>query len=68
MDIQTAKQNIGKPFKYANVVHWDVIRSVSDDGMITGDFMEAPVEDCRLKQPVPEGFKKHKEGSTITSV
>lgn len=58
MDLQTAKDNIGQPFKYSNCAHWDTIRSVSDDGMITGDKIEAPIEDCRLKQPVPEGFKK----------
>lgn len=61
MDTQTAKANIGKPFKWKLSVAWDEIVSVDDDGMIIGKFLEAPAEDCRLKQPVPEGFKKNRE-------
>jgi len=60
MDIQTAKQNIGKQFKWTGVNMWDTIMDVKDDGTIVGLVIEAPAEDCRLKQPVPEGFKKER--------
>ncbi len=63
MSIEEALANIGKPFKYSLCAHWDTIRSVDTIfGAITGDVMiMAPIEDCRLKQPVPEGLKKYKD-------
>lgn len=61
MTTQEAKNNIGKPFKYQYCIKWDVIRDVSDDGYITGDFLSVPCEDCRLKLPQPEHLKKHHE-------
>jgi hypothetical protein len=67
MDIATATANIGKEFKWRLVDRWDVIRQVTPDGTIIGDSMEAPAFDCRLKEPVPEGFKKvrHVDYSSI---
>jgi len=59
MDIQTAKANIGQPFKYGSVYKWDTVRQVTDDGYIHGDFIEAPVEDCRLKMAQPEALKNY---------
>ena len=64
MDIQTAKDNIGQPFKWNVASFWDTIKIVTDDGMIKGDMIEAPAEQCRLKQPVPEQFKKKETKST----
>ena len=69
MDIKTAQENIGKPFKYALCAHWDTIRSVDTvNGSITGDILiMAPIEDCRLKQPMPEGLKKHLQSKNKTN-
>lgn len=66
MTTEIALANIGQPVKYGSVYKWDTIRSVSADGMITGDFLEAPVEDCRLKQAQPEALKKFHEQKTTT--
>lgn len=61
MDIETAKQNIGKPFKYSLCAHWDVIKEVTPDGYIIGEFIECPCEDARLKQEIPEGLKQYQQ-------
>lgn len=59
MNIQEALANIGKEFKWIGCPHWDFIREVrTEDQMIIGDKIEAPVEDCRLKQEVPIQFRK----------
>jgi hypothetical protein len=59
MTIQEAKDSIGKPFKYRLIDRWDVIVSVDEkNGFVQGEFVEAPVEDCRLKQAVPPQFQK----------
>jgi hypothetical protein len=57
MDILTAKKNIGQPFKVDWLDKWDVIRSVTNEGMIIGDQVEAEASDCRLKEPQPDAFK-----------
>ncbi len=63
MTIEEAQANIGKPFKWNLCAHWDIIRDVyTTTQSITGDILiMVPVEDCRLKQPVPEGLKKYKD-------
>ena len=66
MDIKTALENIGQPVKYGTVNKWDVIRSVTTDGFIIGDFLEAPVEDCRLKMAQPEALKLFQEQKTAS--
>lgn len=67
MTIEEAKLNIGQQFKVTTLIgmRFDTIRSVSDDGTITGDFMEAYCEDCRLKQPQPEHLKKTANGNSL---
>lgn len=61
MTIEEANANIGKPFKWSLCAHWDTIRIVTIDGFIMGDILQAPVEDCRLKQEVPEGLKNYQQ-------
>ncbi len=63
MTLEEAKSNIGKPFKIMGFAGgaaggFDTIRSVEENGMIHGDFIQALAEDCRLKQEQPEGFKR----------
>jgi hypothetical protein len=62
-----AQSNIGKPFKYTLCHQWDTIRNVTLDGIIIGDFIECPCEDARLKQPIPEQLKKHKQDGTVNT-
>jgi len=64
MDTQTAKANLGKPFKYLSFFKWDTILGVTADGYIHGEIFEAPAEDCRLKQEQPEALKKFQEQKT----
>lgn len=61
MTQQEANENIGKSFKYRLCDIWDVIKNVSAEGYITGDFITAPVEDCRLKQEVPAGLQNYQK-------
>lgn len=61
MTKEEALSAIGQPFKYSLCVLWDKIRSVSDDGYITGDFLCVPAEDCRLKKEVNAGLKAYFE-------
>lgn len=65
MTTEEAYNNIGKPFKYQHCVHWDVIKEVSGDGYITGEFLCVPAEDCRLKQEQPPQLKKSKKNNEI---
>jgi hypothetical protein len=65
MEKSEALKNIGQPFKWSLCVKWDVIRSVSDDGYIKGDFIEAPAEDCRLKQEQPIWLKAKNENKNL---
>ncbi len=58
MTIEEARSSIGKPFKWSLSANWDVIKEATDDGYIIGEFLEAPVDECRLKQPQPEQLKK----------
>lgn len=60
MTTEEAKAAIGQPFKWTLCIKWDVIKEVTDDGFIIGEFLTAPAEDCRLKQPQPEQLKKSK--------
>ena len=61
MTQQEAKASIGLPFtlNFTRGVRFDTIRSVSDDGTVKGDFIEAPADSCRLKLPQPEALKNH---------
>lgn len=62
MTTEEANANIGKPFKYELCAHWDTIVRVTMDGYIIGNFiMMAPVENCRLKQDIPEGLKNYQQ-------
>jgi len=61
MEISEAKNAIGQPFKWSLCVKWDVIRSVTDDGFIIGDFITAPIEETRLKQEQPPQLVKHQK-------
>ena len=61
MTIEEARAAIGQPFKWILCAQWDKIIEVSDDGYITGEIVQAPVEECRLKQPQPEHLKRNKE-------
>ena len=63
MDIQTARQNVGKPFKIIDsgtglIGKFDTILSVEEDGTIHGNFIEANCTDCRLKLEQPEALKR----------
>lgn len=62
MTISEATQAIGQPFKYSLCSKWDVIKEVRPDGYIIGEFIEAPADECRLKQEIPEGLKKYQNG------
>lgn len=68
MTIDTARANIGQPFRWKSYKRFDIIRKVKDDGYIKGDFIEAPCEDCNLKQNQPEQLKKqtHADQSSNT--
>lgn len=62
MDIETAKQSIGQPFKLSWIGtgfagRFDIIRKVDENGMVYGDFIEAPAEDVRLKLEQPLQLK-----------
>lgn len=61
MTISEANNNIGQPFKLTLFAgaKMDVIKEVQRDGTIIGEFIEAHCEDCRLKEAVPENFKKN---------
>lgn len=60
MNATEAHANIGKPFKYQYCVKWDLIKEVTDDGYIIGEFLTVPVEDCRLKMEQPIQLRKIK--------
>lgn len=60
MTAEQATSNVGQPFKWTLCVKWDVIKDVTGDGFIIGEFLTAPVEDCRLKQEQPSWLKKSK--------
>lgn len=59
ISMEEAKANIGKPFKWTLSINWDIIRDVTDDGYVIGDYLTAPIEDVRLKQEQPEALKKY---------
>lgn len=61
MTIEEAQANIGKPFKYFLCRTWDIIKDVRNDGVIVGEWLEAPAEDCRLKQEQPEALKQFQQ-------
>jgi hypothetical protein len=60
--INLFRQNIGKEFKVKGFTglsgSFDKILSVDNDGTVRGEFIEAHVDDCRLKQEQPEHLKK----------
>lgn len=58
MTTEEAKAAIGQPFKWTLCVKWDVIKEVTDDGFIIGEFLEAPVESCRLREEQKPWLKK----------
>lgn len=62
MTIHEACANIGNPFKVEGFTglagRFDIIRVVDSNGVIYGDFIEAPCEDCRLKMEQPVQLKK----------
>ena len=60
MTIGEANNNIGQPFKLTlfTGAKMDIIKRVKEDGTIIGEFIAAHCEDCRLKEAVPENFKK----------
>lgn len=63
MTRQEAQDSIGKEFKlnWTNVAggKFDIIRNVTSEGYVVGDFIEAPATDCRLKQDVPKQLKQY---------
>lgn len=64
MTVNEAQASIGQPFKISwltggKLGSFDKIKFVDNQGNIHGDFIEAPAEDCRLKEPQPEQLKKH---------
>jgi hypothetical protein len=66
MTLEEAKANIGKPFKWLGAAsgaaaQFDVIKGVSKDGTVYGDWLAAHHDDCRLKQDQPEHLKKHED-------
>lgn len=70
MTIAEAKESIGKEFKLSWITsglaaRFDIIRRVDESGVIHGDWLEAPAQDCRLKQEQPEQLKKNKDESEI---
>lgn len=65
MTREDALASIGKPFKWTLCVKWDTIKEITDDDYIIGEFLTAPLVDCRLKQEQPEHLKKHKNESSI---
>lgn len=66
MNIQEALNNIGKEFKVIDftsglLARFDILREVREDFTLVGDWIEAPVWMCRLKNEQPEHLKKHDE-------
>jgi len=66
MTILEAQQNIGQPFKVIGLpfhfkggTTFDTIRDVTEGGEIIGDFVDALVEDCRLKHEVPKQLQAY---------
>jgi hypothetical protein len=61
--IEIFKNNIGKPFKIKGFTglsgSFDKILSVDNKGIVKGEFIEAHVDDCRLKEQQPEQLKRH---------
>jgi len=63
MTKQEAINAVGKEFK-VTALHggilgsFDIIVSVSDTGIIFGNYTEALCTDCRLKQEQPQQLKK----------
>lgn len=55
-----AIEAIGQRFKVKDFTGMpdDVIRQVTTDGVIIGDWVEALAEDCRFIQALPEGLAK----------
>lgn len=68
MTIEEAQANIGQPFKWVEgsgaTGKFDVIRKVVK-GWVYGDFLAAPLEDCRLKLDQPDHLKKHDHEESI---
>lgn len=60
MELEQAKRSIGQPFILIGlgITRWDVIRTVSNDGIIEGDLYIASCTDCRVKQEQPEHLRK----------
>lgn len=68
MNIQEAWNSIGKEFKVIDftsglLARFDILREVTKDGILIGDFIEAPVFMCRLKNEQPEQLKKSDDNS-----
>lgn len=61
--LQLFKDSIGQPFKVAAftgtgaLANFDTIREVREDGTVVGDWTEAYISDCRLKQEQPYYLK-----------
>lgn len=63
MTLEEAQANIGKPFKWipggtGAAGKFDIIQKIVK-GWVYGDFVAAPLEDCRLKLDQPDHLKKH---------
>jgi hypothetical protein len=62
MTPKEATENIGRQFRIIGFGglcgKFDTILAVDENGWIIGNFIEAPAEDCRLKQTQPEQLKK----------
>jgi len=69
MTTTEAQNNIGQPFKLtgAGMPGFDIIQSLREDGYIIGNFLDAPAEDCRLKQSQPEQLRKDYKPISPTS-
>lgn len=68
MTLEEANNNVGQPFKWIDggqglTGKFDTIRKVCK-GWVYGDFIAAPVEDCRFRQEQPDHLKKHNDENT----
>lgn len=73
MTLQEAKENIGNQFKVeypgSGLLHkWDVLKSVSDDGFIEGEFSSGHCSNFRLKNSVPVQLRKQQDNSIFNNV
>lgn len=71
MTREEAEANIGQPFRWKEggtgiCGKFDIIKKVTENGMVCGEFLRAHHDDCRLKQEQPDHLKKHKDESIST--